>query len=127
MSDKKQNSAEGILWGLSLVALGVVFLLVQRDLLPRHLFYSWWTWWPAILILIGLVKLARPGTPEDVGSGVSTILFGLWFFATQNEWYGLRWRNSWPLALVAVGAGMMAKAVAAGVMRGGSRKEEPRV
>ncbi|MEO5617841.1 MAG: DUF5668 domain-containing protein [Candidatus Eisenbacteria bacterium] len=126
MKEKKRDAKEGIFWGVLMVALGVVFLLAQRELIPRHLLYDWWHWWPAILIGIGLVKLVRPGTPEHVGSGVSMILFGVWFFANQYGWYGLDWHNSWPLALVAVGAGMMAKAIAVGVMRGDSRKEEPR-
>lgn len=126
MSEKKKDAREGIFWGLLLVGLGVTFLLVQRDLLPREWLYNWWNWWPAILVGAGLVKLIRPGSPDDVGSGVTTILFGFWFFANQYEWYGLHWRNSWPLALVAIGAGMMVKAVAFGMMRGGSRKEEPR-
>jgi hypothetical protein len=125
MNEKHKGTGEGIFWGLLLVGLGVTFLLDQRDLLPRDWLYNWWNWWPAILVGIGLVKLVRPGSADDVGSGVTMILFGFWFFANEYQWYGLHWRDSWPLALVAVGAGMMAKAIALGVMRG-NRKEEPR-
>jgi len=123
MSGRKSESKDALGWGLFLVALGVVFLLVQVDLLPRHVLRSWWTWWPAVLILIGLAKLVRPRGPEDVGTGVTMSLFGVWFFANQNEWYGLGWGNSWPLALVAVGAGMIARAIAHALMRGAAKEE----
>lgn len=123
MSEPKKNSNEGLGWGLFLVGLGVVFLLVQQDLLPRHLLYRWWTWWPAVLIVIGLFKLIRPQGPDDIGGGVTMALFGVWFFANQFEWYGLGWGNSWPLALVAVGAGMIAKAIAQALTRGAGKEE----
>ncbi len=125
MSGRRKSSGDGIGWGLGLIVLGIVFLLAQRDLIPREWLYNWWTWWPAILILVGLAKLIRPSGPSDIGSGVTTTLFGFWFFANLHDWYGLHWGNSWPLALVAVGAGMMAKAIAIGVMRGDG-KEAPR-
>jgi hypothetical protein len=32
--------------------------------------------------------------------------------AANAGWYGLTWRNSWPLALVAVGAGIVVRALA---------------
>jgi len=125
MSERRQASKDGILWGAVLILMGVFFILVQRDLLPERWLYRWWTWWPAILVVIGVAKFVRPGNAGEVGTGVTMILMGFWFFANQFGWYGLDWGNSWPLALVAVGAGMVAKAVAMGVM-GGSGKEESR-
>lgn len=125
MTKIKSDERDGLWWGLVLVGMGVVFLLVQIDVLPRHLLYSWWTWWPAILIGIGLAKLIRPRSPSDIGNGVMMPMLGLWFFANQHEWYGLHWGNSWPLAMVAAGMGMVAKAIAQSVMRNDA-KEEPR-
>ena len=116
MSRKREDRGDGIFWGLVLVALGVVFLLVQQDILPRDILWEWWMWWPVVLIAYGLVKLARPRDASDVGSGVTMMGFGIWFFANYYEWWGLTWRTSWPLALVAVGAGMVARALAATVM-----------
>jgi len=123
MSERKQDSKDGFLWGVALVLMGVFFLLVQQDVLPEHLLHDWWRWWPAILIAFGLVKLIRRASADDVGSGTTMVLMGFWFFANQFEWYGLRWRTSWPLALVAVGLGMVAKAVAIALMRGPGKEE----
>lgn len=123
MSERKRDSRDGFLWGVVLVLMGVFFLLVQQDVLPEHLLYDWWRWWPAILIAFGVGKLIRRGSADDVGSGVTMVLMGFWFFANQFEWYGLHWRTSWPLALVAVGLGMVAKAVAIALMRGPGKEE----
>jgi hypothetical protein len=36
---------------------------------------------------------------------------GFWFFAVQFHWYGLTYRNGWPLLLVSMGAGMVVRAL----------------
>ena len=127
MSKKERDPVAGMIWGLGLVALGVAFLLTQQGILPRHFFYTWWTWWPFILITIGVSHLVRPRTPGRVGDGVSMVLFGLWLFANYYHWYGLTWKTSWPLALVAAGAGMMSTAIATSRWREGGQKEESSV
>ena len=61
----------------------------------------------------------RPGDPssllvalvaEELEGEVETLL-GLWMWASVEGWYGLSWRNSWPLALAAIGTGMVAKSL----------------
>jgi len=120
----RRGAASGIVWGVALIAMGTLFLLAEQGLVPRDWMWNWWNWWPAVLIVVGLVRLVRPNGPRDVGRGVTTILLGLWFFANLYEWYGLRWHNSWPLALVAVGAGTMTGAIATALWRGREEKEE---
>jgi hypothetical protein len=68
------------------------------------------------LVVPGLARLIRPAHAGHVGNGVTSILLGAWFFAVQFEWRGLDWHNSWPLALVAVGAGMVSRSIAARFM-----------
>ena len=124
MCKRKHDPQAGLIWGVGLVALGAGFLLAEQGILPRHFIYTWWTWWPAILLALGAVRLVRPRRPDDVGGGVSMILFGLWLFANYFNWSGLTVRTSWPIALVAAGAGMMATAIATSVWRNRGKKEE---
>jgi Domain of unknown function (DUF5668) len=114
---RPHDRGQGIFWGVVLVAMGVAFLLSEKGILPRHLLWSWWMWWPAVMIALGLYKITRPRDASEVGGGVTMILIALWLLANYNEWWGLTWRTSWPIALVAVGMGMVVRAVASGVMR----------
>lgn len=105
-----KRQRDGLSWGLILIGLGAWFLLIQYDVLPRE---AWHTWWPFAVIAIGLVQVATARDPKALGSAVTTIGAGLWLLATVNHWYGLRWSNSWPLALVAVGLGTLVEWAAA--------------
>jgi apolipoprotein N-acyltransferase len=98
--DAKAQDRGKSFFGLMLIGLGIVLLLGQLGMLdvPRI-----WHWWPAILIVIGLGQVIASSNPRQAASGVSLILFGLWFFACLEHWYGLRFRNAWPILLVIFG------------------------
>ena len=93
-----------VIWGIFLIALGVLFLF-ERLGLPG--FVDVETWWPLILVVIGITSLVD----GRLGSALTMMLLGAWFFAVVNGWNGLTYGNSWPLVLVAVGAGMVVKAL----------------
>src|SRR5262245_57168097 len=99
MRGRDPQRGGNVFGGTVMIVLGVGFLLAQMDILSDEFFYTWWTYWPAILILFGLFRLVRPRHARDVGGGVMMILFGFWFFANKFEWWGLTWRTSWPIAL----------------------------
>jgi hypothetical protein len=107
-SKRVKHPQVGILEGLTLVAIGVLFLLAQFKVLPLEFWYSGW---PYLIIVLGGIQLLVARTPRRVGSGVMTVLLGFWFLIAQREMYGLTWWNSWPLAFVAIGMGMVARAV----------------
>lgn len=96
----ERRSGKKVVWGVLLIALGVVFLLDQFGALELH---GIGRWWPAFVILLGVIRIATPETPRHVVSGIAFILWGLWFFACIEHWYGLNWTNGWPLVLVIVG------------------------
>ena len=103
-ADGDRRDLKPLLWGLFLIALGGAFLL-QRYLdvdLP-HVGQLW----PLVFFVIGTSHLLdrRPG------SAVTMYLMGVFFFAVTLDWYGFTYRNSWPLLLVAVGAGMIVRAL----------------
>ena len=92
------------IWGMFLIALGVLFLL-ERMGIPG--LANPGSWWPLILVVVGLTSLVG----GRVGSALTMMLLGGWFFAVTNGWHGLTYVNSWPLVLVAVGVGMVVKAL----------------
>jgi len=98
-----------LILGLCLIALGVFIWLGQQGLNERGF---WRDNWPWILITIGVVTLATARSASRVGTGVFWGLLGAWFLIVKSEWHGLTLRNGWPLVLVAIGASVMAQAVA---------------
>jgi len=89
--------AAGIIMGLTIAGLGVLLLLDQTGLLGWH---PSWSIWPFLLIAIGL---ARYSSPRSDGSreGLWLVIIGGWLLL--NELRVLRFRDSWPLLLVAFG------------------------
>ncbi len=94
-----------IIWGVFLIALGALFLL-------GHFGWLGWThlhsWWPLIFIVLGITRLVE----RHLGGAVTMFLLGGWFLVCENNWMGLTYGNSWGLILVAVGIGIVVKALA---------------
>ena len=111
MERSSDRNWKQMMWGVFLILLGVLFLADRLGALP--LWAADYHWWGLLVIGLGLVSLARPRKAHDVGNGVTITLLGVWFVMASNNLYGLTWVNSWPLALVAAGAGSVARALAA--------------
>ena len=100
----------GLTTGLVLLALGVFFLLRELGVVAGTIFVS--GWWAALVVLVGLAKLVRPRRAKDIGGGVTLTLIGVWLYMAHTGTWGFSYHSTWPLALVAVGAGMMARTIA---------------
>ena len=101
--DKRTRETKRAIWGLFLIALGVL-LLIER-------FGPWaipsiGRLWPAVLFAFAVSRL----TEGRLGGALTFAGLGTWFFAVEFHWYGFDWGNSWPLALVAVGLGIVVRA-----------------
>lgn len=94
-------------WGVILVGIGTSFLLMMNGVLPNATLR---TWWPLIVVVLGLGSLAGARDPNGVGSAVTTIGLGGWLLVAANDWYDLGWSRSWPLVLVAIGLGSVTEA-----------------
>ena len=100
-----------MVWGVVLMLAGIMLMVARFGELP--FLPEGYVWWGGVVTAIGLVSIVTARKAETVGTGVTLALLGLWFVMVTNEVFGLHWYNSWPLALVAAGAGTVAHAIAA--------------
>ncbi len=101
----------GLTTGIVLLALGVFFLLRELGVVAGSIFFS--GWWALLIVVLGLAKLVRPRRASHVGEGVTMALIGAWLYMAHTHAQGFTYGSTWPLALFAVGAGMIARAIAA--------------
>jgi hypothetical protein len=96
----------GLFFGLTLVLLGVLFLLNQNGTITGD------TWWQALLIGLGGISIIdgltryfapgfRWGISGKIIGGVVMILIGSLFMAGMSEW--------WPVIIIVAGVLMMTK------------------
>lgn len=115
-ADEKDRSGN-VTTGLILMIVGAVILAAQFDLVS---FRQIWRYWPAALIVLGLVHVFMPRPDDRWTGGVMNILLGIVFFAINFGWMGLDWGSGWPLILVAIGLSMTLRAMFGS--RGGARR-----
>ena len=110
MSEKPHGKGRGQ------VTIGLVLIVVGLSLVLDHLgviaIGSFAQWWPAVVLVLAVGKLVSPPPERDVPEGVMLLLLGAWFLCVVHDWYGLTWRNSWPLIFVALGAKTVLRALA---------------
>ena len=99
----------GLIGGLILAGIGVLLLLDNLGILPVQ---DIWDYWPVILIVVGL---SRAATACGWGGRVfgSALIFAGAVFLLHNLGYlhGDPWNFFWPVILIAVGMGMLARSL----------------
>jgi hypothetical protein len=103
--DRRANGFQGALIGFIIMGFGVVLLLDRAGMIGE---VGKRSFWPLVVIGVGLVKLA---TRRDEGR----LDGGWWLFSggllLLDQLRVLRFRESWPLILVALGTSMAWHAV----------------
>jgi len=107
--DGQHSRAAGIGIGLTIAGLGILLLFDQTGLLGWH---PRWSVWPFLLIVFGIARFAAPRPDGSRNAGGWLIIIGVWLLL--NEMRVLRFRDSWPLILVALGAHTIWKALRPG-------------
>jgi hypothetical protein len=102
--DERSRTAKRVIWGSFLIALGSAFLLDHLHIVDLP---SLGSLWPAVFFVIAVGHVAE----GRLGSALTFLLLGVWFFACEFDWYGLDYSNSWPLVLIAIGAGIVVRAL----------------
>jgi len=102
--DQMIRTSAGLVPGLIVAGLGVLFLLSNLNVL--HI-YNWWQLWPVVVIAIGVTKLVDAPAHHEKASGAVMVLVGAAFLAMTFGWVSWRIWELWPLALIGAGAVML--------------------
>ena len=113
MACGRRRLTPSVVIGVSVMALGILFLL---DNFGYRTAGTILTYWPVILIAVGLVKLVSArSVPAALGGAVWTLL-GVWILSDKLEVlqpaFGHVMRVGWPLVLVGLGVIILRRALA---------------
>lgn len=89
-----------ILWGVILIAIGVLLALHQLDVLPFHLFFD--GWWSLFIIVPSVMGLL---TDQDKWGAFIGLLFGVFFLLSAQDVLdmSLLWKLILPALIVLCG------------------------
>jgi predicted membrane protein len=92
-----------LVFGASAILLGVLFMLDNF-----HVIYAadYLAYWPALLVVLGLVKFIQPGTSSRAWGVVLIVVGGVLLLRALDLYY-IRFRDLWPLLLILVGGAML--------------------
>ena len=96
-----------VMWGLVLIAVGVIFLLDRMDLVDFISVRNLWHYWPLLIVAAGINQTIGYPSAREFCNGLWTVFIGLWLFAVFEGFLGLTFRNSWPLFLLMWGLQMV--------------------
>jgi cell wall-active antibiotic response 4TMS protein YvqF len=100
------NISPGLIFGLAIIAVGVLFLLGNFGVPVGFL----WEYWPVTLIAVGLAKLVDSRDTSGRTAGAILMLVGLVLIADKIHLPFLRDKNLWdlwPLAIIVFGFMML--------------------
>ena len=103
-TEHSYTTRKQIMWGLVLIALGVIFLLDRMDIVEAE---TLWHYWPLLMVVAGINQTIGYPSARQFRNGLWTIFTGLWLFAVFENLFGLTFRNSWPLFLLMAGVLMV--------------------
>jgi len=84
-----------------MILLGSLFLL--NNLYYIDIGYIFLTYWPSVIILFGILRLAKSKNIKD-SAGLTLLTIGLVFQVMTLDW--IRWyqiRRYWPILLILIG------------------------
>ena len=98
------KQAKRIIWGLVLIALGILYGLNQLELLPFELFFP--GWWTLFIIIPSIIALL---TERDKIGALIGLLFGVFFLL--HAWdilaMDLLWKSAVPIVIILIGLKMV--------------------
>ena len=97
-----------VMWGLVLIAVGVIFLLDRMGIADLR---ELWHYWPLLIVAAGINQTIGYPSAREFSNGLWTVFIGLWLFAVFEGILGLTLRNSWPLFLLMAGLQMVLRPV----------------
>lgn len=97
-----------VLMGVLVIALGLLFLLDNLDIIDVH---DALAFWPLVFIFAGIAKLLDTSSPNGYLVGLAGIGIGTAMILNRLGIIYFSWRTAWPLILIAVGAMLVYRAM----------------
>jgi predicted membrane protein len=102
-----RHATGGLVVGLIITIIGVLFLLQNLGI---RFFDNVWDFWPVILIVLGVSRATTAyGWGGRMWGGILITVGGIFLLENLDILPFIRWGNLWPLILMVVGVGMLAK------------------
>ena len=121
MGKMGKETVNGLIWGLFLIALGGMLLAANLGVdLPHRV----WSYWPFLLIAMGLARMLFVGGSESVGDGFWILLGGLYGWISIWNVGALTWATAWPIFVIAGGLSVLMRPAFLRRGRGRSRTTE---
>lgn len=96
-----------VVLGLLVIAMGLLFLLDNLDILDMHRAFSFW---PMVFVIVGAVKMCDTQTRGGTLLGAGLVGVGILMMLDRLGFIRFSWSAVWPLALIGLGAYLVGKA-----------------
>lgn len=104
MPENLDRSAFRLVFGVGLVAAGVLFTMSNLGLAEADSFLRWW---PMLIVLYGLMRVIGIWCRPSVWSGVLFMLFGAWWLLHNLDLLSIDVWQFWPIVFILMGIGIM--------------------
>jgi predicted membrane protein len=106
VSYDRSPSPPRLILGIAIMGLGVVFLLDRLGFDVGHV----WSYWPLVLIAVGLGKLLQSSVGGGRGFGAILVLVGAWLLLENLDLIRYDLFDLWPVILLLVGGSLVWRA-----------------
>src|SRR5260370_26023694 len=99
-----RSSMSGMLFGGMIVALGLLMLLDNLNIIRFH---DLWRYWPGIVVILGVAKVVEARTPSGRIWGGMVALVGALILLDNLEIVSFNFELLWPLLIIGFGISML--------------------
>jgi predicted membrane protein len=103
-----KRSRGGLAAGVIIISVGVLLLLNQLGVLPHRIVVEFW---PAVLAVIGLVKLTAGPCQRDRVVGLCMLVAGVLLQTNSLGYTHITWNEAWPLFIIFAGVMLLVHSV----------------
>ncbi len=118
---RSKGVSRQVILGVLVIGMGVLFLADNLDIFDLHRAIHFW---PMLFILLGVFKLFDTSSSDGYILGTALIGVGVLMVMHRLGLIYFTWRAVWPVLLIALGASVLYRAMAARRLVGSSLKGE---